>query len=148
MTATFDQAHYRQLIEARGETIRAWVRQLENLAALFSALDAGCGIGFFAQILHEFGLEVAAFDGRVGNVEEARRRFPGIRFDVGDIESPQIRALGRFDLVVCFGLLYHLENPFLAIRNLRALTGRALLLESMCFPDGASLGWFSGRRIP
>jgi tRNA (mo5U34)-methyltransferase len=135
VTATFDQAHYRQLIETRGETIRAWVRQLKTSLPLSSAVDAGCGIGFFAQILHEFGLEVTAFDGRIGNVEEARRRFPGIRFDVGDIENPRIRELGRFDLVVCFGLLYHLENPFLAIRNLRALTGSALILESMCFPD-------------
>ena len=46
-----------------------------------------------------------------------------------------VKALGTFDLVVCFGLLYHLENPLLAIRNLRALTGKLMLLESMSVPD-------------
>lgn len=43
--------------------------------------------------------------------------------------------LGEFDLVLCFGLLYHLENPLLAVRHLRSLTEKCLLLESMCVPD-------------
>ncbi len=32
-------------------------------------------------------------------------------------------------------MLYHLEDPLLAIRHLRALTEKCLLLESMCVPD-------------
>ena len=43
--------------------------------------------------------------------------------------------LGKFDLVLCFGLLYHLENPLLAVRHLRSLTEKCLLLESMGVPD-------------
>jgi FkbM family methyltransferase len=43
--------------------------------------------------------------------------------------------LGKFDFVLCFGLLYHLENPLLAVRHLRALREKCLLLESMCVPD-------------
>jgi hypothetical protein len=43
--------------------------------------------------------------------------------------------LGGFDLVLCFGLLYHLENPLLAVRHLRPLTEKCLLLKSMCIPD-------------
>lgn len=42
--------------------------------------------------------------------------------------------MGRFDFVLCCGLLY-LENPLLAMRNLPALTEKCLLLESMCIPD-------------
>ena len=42
--------------------------------------------------------------------------------------------IGTFDLVLCVGLLYHLENPFLAVRNLFALTGKLLAIESMCAP--------------
>jgi len=68
-------------------------------------------------------------------VDEAARRYPQIPFHQGDIEAENIRELGEFDLVLCFGLLYHLEDPFGAIRNLRALTKRYLLLESMCFSD-------------
>lgn len=115
--------------------IRKAVAQLKSPLKLSSALDAGCGLGFFSQILQTSGLIVQAFDGREENVQEGRRRFPTVKFACGDIQDPAIRQLGEFDLVLCFGLLYHLENPLAAIRNLRALTGRALLLESMCLPQ-------------
>ena len=74
------------------------------------------------------------------NVEEARRRFPGIPFEQADVEAREIAQLGPFDFVLCFGLLYHLENPLQAIRNLCAITEKCLVLESMCVPDeGCSL---------
>ena len=131
----FDSDEYLRLIESRGAVIRRVLSDLRGVIALHTALDAGCGLGFFAEILRESGLGVRAFDGRSENVEEARNRFPGISFESGDIENPGIRALGPSDFVLCFGLLYHLENPLRAIRNLRALTGECLLLESMCFPS-------------
>jgi FkbM family methyltransferase len=133
--SVFDQSHYLQLIEARGQFIRRMVSSLAPALGLSTALDAGCGLGFFAQILQQCGLSVRGFDGRVENVEEASKRFPQITFAPGDIQDPAILHLGKFDLVLCFGLLYHLENPLLAIRHLRALTHRGLLLESMCLPD-------------
>ena len=50
-------------------------------------------------------------------------------------------SLGRFDLVFCFGLLYHLENPLLAIRHLRAMTEKVLLVEGVIFPgDEPTMG--------
>ena len=132
--SVFDQRHYRRLIEAREETIRRVVRKLKPVLGLVSSLDAGCGVGFFAETLRECGLAVRGFDGRNENVAEARRRFPGIRFDTADAQDREIRRMGKFDLVLCCGLLYHLENPLLAIRNLRALTEKCLLVESMCLP--------------
>lgn len=138
----FDQRRYIKLINARGETIRRLAGELKTTLRLATALDAGCGVGFFAQVLQECGLSVRAFDGRPENVEEARRRFPEIAFEVGDVENLEIVSLGRFDLTLCFGLLYHLENPMRAIRNLRALTEKGLLLESMCIPgNGAGMVW-------
>src|SRR5947209_3921751 len=130
----FDQKEYRQLIEARGETIQRVVTRLKAALKLSNAEDAGCGVGFFSQTLADCGLNVCGFDGRGENVTEARRRFPHIPFEQGDIEDDLILQLGGFDLVLCFGLLYHLENPLLAIRNLRGLTKKCLLLESMCLP--------------
>src|SRR5713226_7194742 len=131
----FDQKEYRRLIEARGETILRIVKGLKPALELCNAVDAGCGVGFFSQTLSECGLNVCGFDGRAENVAEARRRFPHIPFEQGDIEERGVLELGRFDLVLCFGLLYHLENPLRAIRNLRGLTEKCLLLESMCLPE-------------
>jgi len=131
----FDQDHYLKLIEARGETIRRIVNELMPALNLSTALDAGCGLGFFAKILHDAGLTVQGFDGRIENVTEASSRFPQVTFQQTDVQDIEVRKLGEFDLVLCFGLLYHLESPMSAIRNLRALTRKALLLESMCFPE-------------
>jgi FkbM family methyltransferase len=132
----FDRKEYRALIAARGETIRRVVSRLKPAMGLSNAVDAGCGVGFFSQTLAECGLNVCGFDARAENVDEARRRVPGIPFDQADIEDCGISQLGRFDLVLCFGLLYHLENPLRAIRNLKAITEKCLLLESMCVPEG------------
>jgi FkbM family methyltransferase len=131
----FDENLYLRHIEARGQLISRFVPELRSAMGLTTALDAGCGIGFFSSLLQECGLNVRAFDGRQKNVEAARVRFPGIPFDQGDVEDSSILGLGTYDLVLCFGLLYHLENPMRAIRHLRALTGKVLLLESMCVPS-------------
>ena len=131
----FDQRKYCELIEARGETLRRSLNKLKPALNLSNALDAGCGVGFFSEVLAECGLEACGFDGRAENVVEASNRFPRIPFAQADIQDRTIVELGRFDLVVCFGLLYHLENPLLAIRNLRELTEKCLLVESMCLPE-------------
>jgi FkbM family methyltransferase len=131
----FDQQHYQRLIRAREEAIRNVLHRLSPALGLKTALDAGAGVGFFSQTLADCGLSVRGFDGRAENVDEARRRFPHIAFEQADVEDQSILAFGKFDLVLCFGLLYHLENPLLAIRHLRSLTGKCLLLESMCVPD-------------
>lgn len=131
----FDQRRYRKLIAARAETIRRVVRKLDPLFQFSNALDAGCGVGFFSKALEECGLQVCGFDGREENIAEARRRYPGLAFETADLERDSIRELGRFDFVLCCGLLYHLENPLGAVRNLRALTEKCLLLESMCTTD-------------
>ena len=134
----FDHREYRKLIETRGETLRRVVSKLKPALELSNALDAGCGVGFFSELLAECGLNVCGFDGRAENVAEACRRFPRIPFAEADLQDRAICELGTFDFVLCFGLLYHLENPVLAIRNLRALTGKCLLIESMCLPEEKS----------
>ena len=130
----FDQKHYRELIRVRGVTIHRVVGELKSAVHLTNAVDAGCAVGFFSEILRQCGLSVCGFDGREENVLEARRRFPQIPFECANIEAPTIIRMGKFDLVLCFGLLYHLENPMLAIRHLYAMTDKGLLLESMCVP--------------
>jgi FkbM family methyltransferase len=99
-----------------------------------TALDAGCGIGFFSNHLAQHGLKVTGIDARAENVAEAKSRYPGVDFRAQDVEDPSIRDLGSFDLVLCYGLLYHLENPFRAVRNLYEVTGRVLLIESLIAP--------------
>src|SRR5258708_19962536 len=83
----FDQEHYVKLIEARGEAIKRIVRELRAESDLSTALDVGCGLGFFAEMLRDCGLRVKGFDARPEIVEEAQRRYPAIPFEVADIQD-------------------------------------------------------------
>src|SRR5688500_17148087 len=136
----FDTENARRITERRWEALERLLRELRSEVELGTALDAGSGVGYFAQRLQGTGdLRVSAFDVRPQNVEEGRRRLPGVDFHTGDIEEGSITGLGTFDLVVCFGLLYHLENPFRAVRHLGALTGKVLVAESIVVPRRAPM---------
>ena len=123
------------MIHAREEAIRNVLHGPIPALGLNTALDAGAGFGFFSQTLADCGLSVRGFDGRTENVAEARKRFSHIPFEQANLEEHSVLRLGEFDLLLCFGLLYHLENPLLAVRHLRSLTEKCLLLESMCVPE-------------
>jgi len=111
--------------------------------ALATAFDAGTGVGFFAgHLARRHGFRVAASDARASNVEEARRRHPEVEFFVADVEDPRLVNKGEFDVVTALGLLYHLENPFRAIRNLAAITRHILIIESLIPPARSARAWF------
>ena len=130
----FDQPHYDALNTAREATLGQLLKSLKEDLELRTAVDVGCGLGRFAVFLRDLGFDVLALDGRQENVKEARRRSPDLEFRVVDAEDTGIQALGKFDLVLCLGLLYHLENPFVAVRNLFAMTGKVAVLEGVCVP--------------
>jgi len=130
----FDQPHYDALTTAEEATLRPLLESLRKDMELRTAVDVGCGLGHFAVFLRDLGFDVLALDGRQENVNEARRRLPDLKFRVANAENTGIRALGKFDLVFCLGLFYHLENPFVAVRNLFAMTGKVAILEGQCVP--------------
>jgi SAM-dependent methyltransferase len=96
-------------------------------------------VGFFSDVLHSYGLKVAGVDGREANVAEARRRYPSIEFRHCDAEELTAETVGQFDLVFCYGLLYHLQNPFRVIRQLREMTNHMLLVEAVVYPGGEAI---------
>jgi SAM-dependent methyltransferase len=100
-----------------------------------SAIDVGCGVGNSARFLSDMGFRVVAVDEREENVKEAKRRYPEITFHTANVEDLPVAEMSTFDLVLCFGILYQLENPFRVIRNLHSLAGKILLIETMCVPN-------------
>lgn len=130
----FDEDYYQRINECRKDFLNELLPSLITDHELRTALDAGCGIGFFSHYLAGLALQVTAFDARVENIAEAKQRFPELNFHVHDIENPLVQELGSFDLVLCFGLLYHLENPIRAVRNLHVLTRGIIVIESMVLP--------------
>jgi tRNA (mo5U34)-methyltransferase len=128
----FDSDLARSFTEARQSVIRNLLGSIREPMKLDSALDVGCGVGYFSKFLADLGFRVTAIDGREENVQDGRKRYPHIEFRVGNAEELVALGLGAFDFVLCVGLIYHLENPFRAIRGLFSLTNRVLVIESMC----------------
>lgn len=123
------------LNKARREHLDLFLSELIRENGLTTAMDVGCGaLGYFARSLADAGLATRASDARSENVLEARRLHPDIEFSVQDVEDRAFARIDGSDLVLCFGLLYHLENPFLAIRNLSSVTAKCLLIESQVTP--------------
>jgi SAM-dependent methyltransferase len=131
---SFDTPDAVRFVEARKAALRQLLSYLHNELQMHTALDVGCGVGYLSVFLRDLGLDVVAADGREENIQEARRRYPGIAFHHVNVEDASVQQWGTFDLVFCVGLLYHLENPFLAIRHLYSVTSKVLVVESMCAP--------------
>jgi SAM-dependent methyltransferase len=107
-----------------------------------TVLDAGTGIGYFAgHLVRNYNFQVLGLDARTSNVEEAQKRNPQVEFSVGDVESSEFASHGKFDLVLALGLIYHLENPFRAIRNLADASRNAIVIESLVAPGRKARGW-------
>ncbi len=73
-----------------------------------SVLDAGAGSGFFLHHYLERGAHVTGVDLTEVSVRELAKRFPGARFEQGDLSM--WRASERFDLVSCFDVLFHIVD--------------------------------------
>jgi SAM-dependent methyltransferase len=130
----FDAKHYELLNSSRAAVVSKLLLETKGPLGLQTTVDVGCGLGYFSGLLMSLGFEVTSVDGRRENVEEAKRRYPGAKFRQCNAEDPGLKELGQFDLVFCFGLLYHLENPLLAIRHLHEMTRKLLLVEGVIFP--------------
>jgi SAM-dependent methyltransferase len=126
---------YTKVRQAFASEFLGHVRQQTELS---TALDVGCGVGYFSKFLSDLGFEVVAVDGRDENAAEAKRRYPEITFLTKDVEDRSLPEVGNFDFVLSVGLLYHLENPFRAIRNFHSVTRKVLLVESMCIPGSVT----------
>ena len=122
----------------RRASVRAALAQVygQSLAGV-QALDAGCGTGDFAALLHDRGAQVVAFDFSPLVVEAAQRRWPAsdrLSFTCASITSVPAPA-GFANLVTCVTVLQHLtrdEDHATALAELRrvlAPQGAILLLE-------------------
>jgi len=96
-----------------------------------SVLDVGCGVGHLAQFFVKRGCRVTCVDARSENIAQLRSLYPGLQAHEANVEVDRLAAFGEFDIVFCYGLLYHLENPVRGLRNLAEACSDLLLLESV-----------------
>jgi tRNA (mo5U34)-methyltransferase len=66
-----------------------------------------------------------------------------LQFELADVFDLRPERIGTFDVVLCLGLIYHLENPIGALRIARALTRGVCVVESQLVEPHEPLrhGW-------
>lgn len=122
--------------EMRGELVEAEHLARYAWASAFCSgrrvLDAGCGVGYGAEMINEAGAtEVVAIDISEPAIDLARSTVtPGVTCEVGDVRSLSYDD-DSFDVVVCFEVIEHLEEQDRVLDELaRVLAPDGLLLIS------------------
>lgn len=133
----FDLPHSTEIDTAR----------LEHLASLGlnirgRVLEVGSGIGLLTHFFEERGCRIWSTEGRAENVFENLRRHPHRRGRVFLTDLAQEKSHARFDcfstrpfeIVFCYGVLYHLSDPARCIASLASLHSGLFLLETYVNP--------------
>ncbi|GAB4343834.1 MAG: [2,4-di-O-methyl-alpha-L-fucopyranosyl-(1-_3)-alp ha-L-rhamnopyranosyl-(1-_3)-2-O-methyl-alpha-L-rhamnopyrano syl] dimycocerosyl phenol-phthiocerol 3'''-O-methyltransferase [Desulfobulbaceae bacterium] len=108
-----------------------------------SVLELGAGIGDHTAFLLSLGAqEIMAVEARDENIAVLRERFQDME-EVSvlkmDLETP-VPLHRTFDLVYCYGLLYHLANPGVALEWMAGATKEILVLETCVAPSAEGKG--------
>jgi 2-polyprenyl-3-methyl-5-hydroxy-6-metoxy-1,4-benzoquinol methylase len=136
---------HEESLAGRAEFLSALVRRtllesfsIEAMAQLTLA-DVGCYDGWLLEQLGDLPFKrLIGIEPRARNLEKGKkvRQILGIssrvEYRVGEIDS-----LGgeTFDVVICTGLLHHLESVGDALRMLRSICTRKLFIETLVLPS-------------
>ncbi len=116
--------------------LRHNARRLEHLASLripvagMSVLEIGAGIGDHSHYYIDRGCRVTITEARNENLYLLRKRYPNCHVQFLDMESPASIEGSPFDVIHCYGLLYHLKTPKQALAFLGQNTNSMLFLET------------------
>ncbi|MBW4550905.1 MAG: class I SAM-dependent methyltransferase [Aphanocapsa sp. GSE-SYN-MK-11-07L] len=111
-------------------------RRQEHLASLgldfagASVLEVGAGIGDHTSFFLDRGCQVVSTEPRAENLAILRSRYPDLTVQPLDLDQPDNCLDQTFDIVYCYGVLYHLSQPAAAIAFMAQHCRRLLLLET------------------
>jgi FkbM family methyltransferase len=125
--SVFDAPDARSINEARMQNLDRLELALEGK----TVLDVGCGPGHLSVFFAERGCRVVCLDARQENIERLRSLYPDREAVVANVQFDSLANLGVFDVVFCYGLLYHVEDPIAVLRNISSCCGELLLLETV-----------------
>lgn len=100
-------------------------------------LDLGCLDGQFAIEFGLHGAEVVGVDAREANLQKAvfARDVLGlerVQFIHDDVRHASLDRFGRFDVILCSGLLYHLNTPdvFDCVERMYEMAEKLLIIDT------------------
>jgi SAM-dependent methyltransferase len=106
-TPVFELDYYRESVLARLMNLFAYV-DLDKWKDM-QVLEVGAGFGHIGGIFTQLGFDVTSTDGRPEHVAHMQKR--GRKAFVLDLDATGVDEAGEFDLILAFGVLYHLAEP-------------------------------------
>ena len=125
------------------QLVSTWAREIEG-----RVIDAGCGPGQWANFLTELGLPARGVDLVPEFIERARREYPGVPFEVGDLDNLDCETGTVGGILSWYSLIHHepgtIRTPLMEFR--RALSPKGTLLIG--FLEGAVVEQFDHAVTP
>lgn len=153
--ASFPRWHYRFDLKGNPTPIwrEEWINRHEQRKAYFfdplvqlfggslegkRVLDLGCNAGFWSLAAVRAGCDyVRGIDGRQMHVDQANFVFEvegterdRYDFATGDLFATDLREFGRFDIVLCFGLMYHVSKHVDLMEKIVEVSDDVLLIDT------------------
>jgi tRNA (mo5U34)-methyltransferase len=138
LTPIFDPLNINRHLQRRGYFFEPLIRHLGGSLKGKRVLDLGCNAGFWALSAIEAGCDyVLGIDGRQTHIDQANFVFEvnGIdhsrySFTSGDIFGLDFKEFGKFDIVLCLGLLYHVNKHILLMEKIDEVSEDILVIDT------------------
>jgi hypothetical protein len=106
METTHFQGHYDSWNISRMNGIKKYISP--KFFAGKSLLELGCGHGHIGNNFHQLGANVTSSDARVEHLNKVNKIYPHLKTIV--IDADKDLNINKYDIIVHWGLLYHLKN--------------------------------------
>ncbi|HDY89391.1 MAG TPA: class I SAM-dependent methyltransferase [bacterium] len=128
--------------------LRHTARRLEHLSSLripvagMTVLEVGAGIGDLSHYYIDRRCKITITEARLENLQYLKKRFPDENIQYLNMESPSYLKEAPFDIVHCYGLIYHLSNPEQALQFLSSCCKKMLFLSTcVSFANSNIINW-------
>jgi len=101
--------------------------------ANYSVVDLGCLEGGYSVEFARMGFNTTGIEVRQDNIDKCNYVKQQLGLDNLKFVKDDVRNLknhGRFDITLCYGLLYHLENPVAYLKTICENTNKLLVLHT------------------
>ncbi|MDX1977693.1 MAG: class I SAM-dependent methyltransferase, partial [Pseudanabaenaceae cyanobacterium bins.68] len=115
-------------------------------------LDLACLEGIYGLEMALQGAEVVGIEGRAANLAKAKfvqevLGLANIQFYQDDVRHLSVEKYGKFDVVICVGILYHLDQPdlFAFLSQIAAVNQGIAIIDTQIAPQPETKVSFQGQ---
>jgi cyclopropane fatty-acyl-phospholipid synthase-like methyltransferase len=125
----FENEWYQNFNQKRLDHLQSLKLDLYNK----KVLEVGAGVGDLTHFWISRNCDVTIHEAKSENIERLSKRYPNLDLITTDLNSGDLsRTLSsQFDIIFCYGVLYHLKNPTQTLKILSDKCSGMLLLETV-----------------